>query len=443
MAHSMDLYFEQTVESVREMVKFDSSYKQEEGYPFGKQTAECLRAFLALASSFGFQTRNYDDYAGEITFGEGEELAILAHLDVVPAGGGWKYPPFGAVVNDDVSAGGVKGKKIWGRGTMDDKGPAVSCLYALKALKDQGFCPKRKIKFILGCNEESGWKCIDHYKAHAVMPKEGFTPDADFPAIYAEKGILHLLVSFPLSGKDCLFLEGGKAANMVCDEVLARLSKRAGNALALFQNPIQNTTLSYDNTTGYLRAIGKSAHGSTPEKGANALYALLAFWKEFDDGAKQAYDALVLDALGLTNLQDETGKCTLSAGKAILVQNVLNVTLDVRFPATYKKEDVLTLFKQGGVEAKELSYQAPLYNSKTDGLITTLLGVYNQITGKNALPIAIGGGTYARAIEKGCAFGPEIEGDEVTIHQPNEYITFERLRLLNRIYYEAIKRLCE
>ena len=139
MAHFVEQYLPQAIESVRAMIRFDSSFRKEEGYPFGKQTAECLHAFLSLADSFGFLSRNYDDYAGEILFGEGEPFAILAHLDVVPAGDGWKYPPFEGVVNDDVSVGGVGGKKIWGRGTMDDKGPAVACLYALKTFVFEGF----------------------------------------------------------------------------------------------------------------------------------------------------------------------------------------------------------------------------------------------------------------------------------------------------------------
>ncbi len=441
--HCTDEYFEQTVESVRAMLRFDSSYRQEEGYPFGEQTAKCLRAFLALADSFGFSTKNYDDYVGEITFGEGEPLAVLAHLDVVPAGQGWKYPPFAAVVNDETSAGGVEGKKIWGRGAMDDKGPAVCCLYAMKVLKDQGFCPKRKITFILGCNEESGWQCIDYYKAHATMPKEGFTPDADFPAIYAEKGILHLQVDFPLCGNDLTFLQGGERANMVCDKVVARLSKRVGALLSLYQNPFEGTLLSYDNSTGELHAVGKSAHGSTPEKGANALFPILALLAPVDDGAKRAHEVLVEDVLGLTSLQDETGRCTLNVGKAALIDGVLQATVDVRFPATLSKEEVLTKFFAGGLSPTILHYQAPIYNSPKDKLISTLVGVYEEVTGIPSSPVAIGGGTYARAMERGCAFGPEMEGDEVTIHQPNEYITLDRIKLLNRLYYEALKRLCE
>ena len=197
--HLTERYFDETVEFIVEILQYASTQGEpEEGAPFGKETAACLSAFLAKAESFGFETKNYDGYIGEVIFGEGEPFAILAHLDVVPAGDGWKYPPFGGVINDDLSDSGVAGKKIWGRGALDDKSPAVCCLYALKALKDEGITPKRQIKLILGCNEESGWQCIEHYKKVATLPKEGFTPDADFPVIYAEKGILHFTLSFPM-----------------------------------------------------------------------------------------------------------------------------------------------------------------------------------------------------------------------------------------------------
>ncbi|MBQ8406317.1 MAG: M20/M25/M40 family metallo-hydrolase, partial [Clostridia bacterium] len=151
--HPMDEYFDETVKRISEILQFDSSLKERTPeYPFGKETADCLQYFLDLASSLGFETKNYDNYAGEVIFGDGEPFGILAHLDVVPAGNGWKYPPFGGVINDDLSAGGVPGMKIWGRGALDDKGPAISCLYALYTLKQSGFQPNRKIQLIVGCN---------------------------------------------------------------------------------------------------------------------------------------------------------------------------------------------------------------------------------------------------------------------------------------------------
>ncbi|MBQ9728463.1 MAG: Sapep family Mn(2+)-dependent dipeptidase [Clostridia bacterium] len=444
MAHAMHPYFDQTVQSIVDVIKFDSSLKAAEGdYPFGKETADCLQFFLGLAEEFGFETHNYDNFIGEVVFGEGKEFAILAHLDVVPAGNGWKYPPFGGVINDDPSDGGVQGTKIWGRGAMDDKGPAIVCLYALKALKDEGFVPTRKIKLIVGCNEECGWKCIEHYNKVAVMPEEGFTPDANFPVIYAEKGILHFTASFALDNPPMSALKAGERANMVCDKATAILTRKAANKLVGYENPVAGTSFSYDNTTNILRVDGKSAHGSTPDRGANALQALLCFLASFHDGCKQAYDLLFNDVTGLKTLQDKTGVLTMSPDVASFKDNVLKITTDIRFPATYPLEAVTAKLDAFGAEYTVDNYQAPLYNNPKGTLISKLTKVYNEAVGGKETPIAIGGGTYARALKQGCGFGPEICGEEDTIHQANEYITFDRIRFLSEIYYNAIKAVCE
>ncbi len=436
----MEKYFDEIVNSTVELIKFDSSLKEAgEGYPFGKEAGECLQYFLDLASAMGFEVRNYDNYVGEVLFGEGKEFAILAHLDVVPAGSGWKYPPFGGVINDDISDGGVTGTKIWGRGAMDDKTPAIVCLYALKALKDEGIIPKRKFKLIVGCNEEAGWKCIKHYNKVAVMPEEGFTPDADFPVIYAEKGILHFTASFAINEAPMSALNAGERVNMVCDGATAILTRKAAENLVYYENPIAGTRLSYDNTTNVLHVSGKSAHGSTPEKGANALQALLYFLASFHPDCKKAYELLFDDITGLKSLEDETGVLTMSPDVATFKNGVLKITTDIRFPATLPLDRVTAKLNEFGVEYTIDNYQAPLYNNPKGKLISTLMNVYNKVTGSNEKPIAIGGGTYARALKCGCAFGPEMKDEETTIHQANEYVTFDRIRLMSNIYYEAIK----
>ena len=436
----MKQYFDEIVNSTVEILKFDSSLKEaEEGYPFGKEAGDCLQYFLGLASSMGFETHNYDNYVGEVVFGQGKDFAILAHLDVVPAGSGWKYPPFGGVINDDISDGGVEGRKIWGRGAMDDKTPAIVCLYCLKALKDEGIMPNRTFKLIVGCNEEAGWKCIEHYNKVAVMPEEGFTPDADFPVIYAEKGILHFTASFPINDAPMSALNAGDRVNMVCADAEAILTRKAGGKLVAYENPVDGTRLSYDNTTNILRAYGKSAHGSTPQKGANALQALLAFLATCNEDCKKAYDLLFADETGLKSLCDETGYLTMSPDMATYKNGVLKITTDIRFPATLPLTAVTEKLDTFGVEYTIDNYQAPLYNDPNGKLISTLMGVYNTVTGANAKPIAIGGGTYARALKCGCAFGPELPDTEATIHQANEYVTFDCIRLMSDVYYAAIK----
>ncbi len=438
----MEKYFDQIVNTTVKLVQFDSSMQPaEEGYPFGKGAGECLEYFLAIAKEMGFETRNYDNYIGEVLFGEGNEFAILAHLDVMPAGSGWTYPPFGGVINDDPSAGGVLGKKIWGRGTMDDKAPAVVCLYALKALKEEGILPKRKFKLIVGCNEESGWRCIDHYNKVATLPEEGFTPDADFPVIYAEKGILQFTAHFPVETPPFTALSGGERVNMVCDEVSAILTRKGAEGLVDYANPVEGTRLSYDNTTNILHCFGKSAHGSQPQNGANALEALLYFLSTENEDCKRAYDCLFADRAGLKELQDETGYLTMSPNVATFKEGILSISTDIRYPSTYPLEKITERLDEWGVAYKIDRHKAPLYSDPQGKLIQTLLGVYERATGEKCVPIAIGGGTYARALKCGCGFGPQLKTQEATVHQPNEYVTFDMLRLMSKVYYEAIKAL--
>lgn len=408
---------ENIIKSLSEIIKFDSSQSAPfPGAPFGKGAKQALDYFLSLASSFGFETKNYDGYAGEVIFGEGEEFAILAHLDVVPAGSGWTHEPFGGEID-------YKTKRVWGRGAMDDKGPAIISLYALKKLKEEGFVPKKKIKLIVGCNEESGWGCIDYYTAHAHMPDEGFSPDADFPVIYAEKGILHIELSFRAEG-NYSNLFGGERVNMVCDRC---------EAAALYdKEKAEKLSLTYEN--GKIISRGKSAHSSTPDEGINAIPAILKYL-----GLNEIEKTLFESCFGLKELCDETGRLTFSPNVIHGDGKTIRVLCDIRYPATLKKEDVLA--KLGSADYKIISEQAPLYNDKNNFLITTLCGVYNEVTGKKCKPVAIGGGTYARALKCGAAFGPEEEGEENTIHQANEYITFEKIEKCFKIYTLAIERL--
>lgn len=415
----MTNYFNLALKHISEAVRFDSSQRAAtEGAPFGKGAADCLDYFLNLADSFGFRTKNYDGYVGEAVFGSGEEFAVLAHLDVVPAGGGWTHEPFGGEID-------YENRKIWGRGAMDDKGPAICALLAMKAIKDSGLTPVKKIKLIVGCNEENGWACIDYYNAHTHMPEVGFSPDADFPVIYAEKGILQLKLEFG-GGAGFIGLCGGERANMVCDlcEVCAPPDTVK----------LEKFGLGYKD--GNVISRGKSAHGSTPESGVNAIEPVLRYL-----GLNDLHGLLFGDGFGLCGLEDETGRLTFSPNVIEQVGDKIFVTCDIRYPATLKRGDVLSAIERAGVPYEILHEQAPLFNDKNSFLIKTLCGVYNEVTGKHMRPVAIGGGTYARALKCGAAFGPEEDGEEQTIHKPDEYITFDKIQRCLEIYRLALERL--
>lgn len=418
----MEKYLNDTVKTIQKLIRIDSTNQPaEEGMPFGKGAARALQAFLSCAAAMGFETRNYDNYVGEVLFGEGEPFAILAHLDVVPAGSGWTHAPFG---------GEIENGKLYGRGAMDDKGPAVVCLYALKALKDEGFQPRKTIKLIVGCNEECGWGCIDHYKQCAEMPKVGFTPDADFPVIYAEKGILHVKFYFPVENAPFTALYGGKGVNMVCDEAFAQCDKTEG---------AERYSLRVED--GLLVSRGVSAHGSTPEKGKNALEPLFAYFARTNEDMRRAHEILFEDIFGLKNFADETGRLTMSPDIANYGDGILSVCVDIRYPATLPLQAVLDILNKTGVRYEEIHHQSALFNPKDSFLIQTLQRVYNETTGERAEPIAIGGGTYARALECGAGFGPQLCGEPVTIHQKDEYISIPHVKFLLNLYRRAVEEL--
>ena len=416
----MNNYFDDIIKNLSELIKFDSSQAPAtDGKPFGEKNAHCLEYFLSLASSMGFAVKNYDNYVGEVIFGSGEDFAVLAHLDVVPAGSGWTREPFGGEIDE-------KARRVWGRGAMDDKGPALITLYAMKALKDEGFKPTKTIKLIVGCNEETGWACMDHYNKVAKIPEVGISPDADFPVIYAENGIVHLQFAFPAANAQFSELKGGGAANMVCDYCSVKAEQKS----ALLEQ------LGLEYADGTVVSRGKSAHGSTPDKGVNAIEKVLDYL-----GLSEMKRRLFVEKFGLLNFEDETGALTFSPNVIEQKDGKIYVTCDVRYPATHKLAEVLETVDKYAVPYVILHEQAPLYNDKNGELITTLLGVYNEVTGANAQPVAIGGGTYARALKCGAAFGPEEDGEECTVHQPDEYITFEKIEKCFKIYKLALERL--
>lgn len=174
---------DEMIKDLEKMIKIPSKLEgyDDKEYPFGKNIDDALNEFLKIAENLGFRTKNIDKYCGYVEFGEGEELVgIIGHLDVVPEGEGWTYPPFELTIRDDI---------LYGRGTIDDKGPVIASLYAMKAVMEKTAIHKR-VRLIVGLNEENDWKCINYYKEHEEMPIIGFSPDADFPCIYSEKALL-------------------------------------------------------------------------------------------------------------------------------------------------------------------------------------------------------------------------------------------------------------
>ena len=299
-----------------------------------------------------------------------------------------------------------------GRGVVDDKGPAVMCLYALKELKDSGFIPSKKIKLIFGMDEESGWGCIEHYNKVATLSNLGFSPDGDFPVIYAEKGILHIEYFFKKHPD--IDILGGDRVNMVCDKC-----KLTANG----------ETLTF---------LGVSAHGSTPEKGDNAIKKALNFLVGNGLFDKTNYLNLFESEF---SLQDESGRLTFSPNVIYSDGEFIKIKTDVRYPATISLEEVEKLLRKVG-DFTVLSHQKPLFVDKNSTLINTLVNVYEKTFNEKGKPITTGGGTYARALKNGVAFGPSLYGEHCC-HVPNEKISIERLKKCYDAYKTAIYELAK
>jgi len=432
------------------------------GKPFGEGVDQALAYVLNLGRRLGFRVRNVDGYAGYAEFGQGDQiLGILVHLDVVPEGSGWTYPPYGGEIHDG---------KIFGRGAVDDKGPAVAALYAMKAVMESGLPVNKKVRIIFGTNEESGTEDLEYFFQREPKPDFAIVPDAEYPVIHAEKGILTVVLDKTFQDLDCLStslirLFGGLRPNMVPDE-----------CTAIFQCCDENEKVlthltSFVGFTGYrmkadfsptgdaiVRSFGTSAHGSTPEKGKNAIGQMLAFLATLGLGNSDLErfilllnDRLDMDTTGeRMNMAFEdavSGRLTVNLGIINLDRKRGEAVLDIRYPVETSKEEVLSrikaAFEGSGVRVREESSLPPLYVPEDHPLVQTLLKVYAGQTGKPAKAKAIGGGTYARSIPNAVAFGPHFPGKPEMEHQRDEYIEIDDLILNARIYATAISELAK
>lgn len=412
-----------TLQEICSFASVAEPYNPGSAAPFGEAVNGALEYILEACRSMGFRTKNCSHLCGWAEIGEGEELiGILAHLDVVPAGSGWRLPPFAAT---------LEGDRIYGRGVTDDKGPAAAVIYAMKDLLDAGIPLRRRIRIIFGCTEESGdWIDMKYYREHEELPTMGFTPDADFPAIHGEKGILIGTICMPKAASGILEASGGSAPNMVPD---------SAEALVLQDGiPVRFT------------AKGVSAHGSMPQDGVNAISALMEQLADTGCPLADFYNELIgMDYNGgslCPGFEDAlSGKLTLNVGMLSADEDTVSLAIDIRYPVTCSYEAVVTainsVLEPRGMALTVAEHMAPVYQEKDSPLITRLVDTYRRVTGLGGEAMVIGGGTYARAMDNIVAFGPMLPGRELTEHQANEYILAEDFYLLRDIYREALKEL--
>lgn len=441
--------------------------------PFGLDVHKSLIFMLDLGEKSGFDTYNADNYGGHIEFkgklgdeaetmvnDKNETMGILTHLDVVPAGNDWDYPPFEGRLVDG---------RIYGRGTADDKGPTIAVFYAMKALKEAGFKPRKNIRLILGLDEEAGtgWKGMEEYFQRVEKPDFGFTPDAEFPAIHGEKGILIFEIVKKLDkskrkGLELRSLRGGNAANMVADYARALIRAESYDQVRALLDE-------YRKESGYkllakgigksleISAHGLSSHGARPEKGLNAISVLMEFLGRLDivnDDVTDFIDfynkhigfSLNGQSIGCGFSDEVSGKLIFNVGLADVNTEVAGLTINIRYPVTLNEDAVyagmMEHLDKYNIGLVKLNHQPPIYVPEDDPLIETLMGVYRKHTGDSeSKPIVIGGGTYARAMENAVAFGMTFPDEPELAHQKNEYIDIDKLIRASKIFAESIYEL--
>lgn len=458
----IESYKNEIIQKTQELIQIPSviSASNNPLHPFGEPINDALEYMLHLGKTLGFRTKNIDGYCGYIEFGEGTEMiGIVGHLDVVPEGDDWTYPPFRGTIADN---------KIYGRGAIDDKGPVISSLYAMKAIADNYQLHKR-VRLILGLNEENDWKCIHYYKKQEESPSIGFSPDADFPCIYSEKSILTSYLKMDYSdflAKDIVIKNidtYGNAINVVpkiCSITLTINSKKL-EMNDLIQNIKDKIKQSHfeidiykiDNQELKLTSYGVPSHAAHPELGVNAISQLIVILSQIFDlyGIKiellDFFRNYIHTQYHGENLEidfkDESGRLTLNVGDFYLKNNLLQVGLNLRIPITTNMIDIGTSFikhtsRYLNVDFDTISYQPALYLPKENKLVKTLCQIYNEETNSNLEPIAIGGATYARAFDNCISFGANFPGDKDMCHQTDEFIAIDKLLLSCKIYAKAI-----
>lgn len=442
------------VRDIKKLVDIPSVQGEpEEGAPFGVQVKHALDTALDLAADLGLTAHQVDGYFGYADLpGTGaQQIGIITHLDVVPAGNGWTQDPFDMIEKEGY---------LLGRGVADDKGPAVLSLYTAKFFAECGKQMPHTLRILLGTNEETGMAGLKYYLERFAPPAFCFTPDAEFPVCYGEKGNYNgRFVSGPLVGNLVSF-EGGVATNVVPDRAVAVV--RTGKSAAELPSAERVTVSDAGDGCVRIEGAGKGGHASLPQGTINAILLVVDYlldhklcteseeqWLHFMHRLLCATDG---STMGIASQDDIFTPLTCVGGVVKLENGVITQTVDVRYPTTMTGARLTETFSAAAQEAggayKMPRDAVPFVTSANTPEVRALIESYNEVTGKQEKPFTIGGGTYARHFPRAVSFGPEEMGVETpawvgTMHGANEGMSVEALLRALKIYILGVARLME
>ena len=431
---------EQFLNSLQTIISYPSVLNEgENGTPFGQAIQDVLEKTLELARELGFQTYiDPEGYYGYAEIGQGEELlAVLCHLDVVPAGDleDWQTPPFEATLKDGW---------LIGRGVQDDKGPSLAALYAVKSLLDQGLAFTKRIRFIFGTDEETLWRCMNRYNQIEEKADLGFAPDSSFPLTYAEKGLLQVKLHGP--GWEDRPLQAGRALNVVPDKATYK-----GERLEELLPVIEQSGVNYTEETGAVTVLGLSKHSKDAAEGVNAIVGLAESLSLIQPHPALLFiaDAVGEDATGAAlfgEIKDEpSGALSFNIATLSIDEEQSEIGIDIRIPVLADKgalvERLTEVAASYQLQYEEFDYVAPLYVPLDSPLVSTLMEVYQEETGDQTPAMSSGGATFARTMENCVAYGALFPDALQTEHQANERAKLDDLYRAMEIYAETIRRL--
>ena len=434
------------------------SYK--EGMPYGEGAYHALEAALGMAEQYGFSINNYDNYVGTADLNDKEaQLDILAHLDVVPAGEGWKETEaFEPVEKDGL---------LFGRGTADDKGPAVAAMYAMRAVKELKLPLKKNVRLILGTDEECGSSDIAHYYAVEKEAPMTFSPDGSYPVVNIEKGRLAGNFTAEWTPDDKLprieSVQAGIKENVVPGKAFAIVKGLDQEVLEAAMEAVEKETgvrfrLELNDNAMELTAIGSGAHASTPAEGNNALTGLLTLLDRLEfapcEQTKMIHNLLTLfphgdtrgEALGVAMADELSGELTMALSMMTITEKDLSGTFDSRSPICATDENMLETIrrnmKAAGMTLHNDSMTPPHHVDGNSHFVKTLLNVYEEYTGQKGECIAMGGGTYVHSLKNGVAFGASMPGTDNRMHGADEFAVIDELLMSAKMFAQVIVELC-
>jgi succinyl-diaminopimelate desuccinylase len=438
----LKVYHQEAINQLQKWIQIPSVHHEAtitKGKPYGETVYQALQFIGKLAEKDGFQVDYCDGHVTEITFGTGPQIAVYAHADVVPVAEGWRHQPFGGEIDQG---------RMYGRGTSDDKGPALASYYAIKMLKDKNLIKGFQVKLVIGGNEEKGSGCLKYYFDKLKKPYcvAGFTPDGNFPLIYGEKGISNFEIFGHVHFRGIHAIDAGIVANSVIDKATAVVDHLFSleRALATVGLPYE---IKVDGKLAKITIHGKAAHGSLPELGKNAGTALLSFLaKVFPQEplttlAKQ-YEDFEGKNLGINSEAPLLKKTTNNVGLIKYDGHQFSLVANYRFPENVVYADVskrLEKITPKPLQFRTLGESRLLIFDPNDVMIQTLLKAYQQETGDLLTPmVTIGGGTYAKEAKNTVAFGSKFPNKEDFIHENDEKIDLEDYTQSMTIYARAI-----